>query len=81
MLAHERLSGDTCCAMLATFPDVLKLIENGAIRALELEGVTARHPVMKAAKRLVADVGRLRQLVESLSVRGRVRVGLVSGRL
>ncbi len=72
--AHERLSGETCAAMLATFPDVLMLIEHGAIGPLELEGVTERHPAMKAAKKLASDVRRLRQLVESLSARERVCV-------
>ena len=71
-LAHERLSGETCRDMLATFPEILKLIENRAIGPLELEGVTAQHPAMKAAKKLAADVRRLRGLVESL--RGQERV-------
>ena len=53
--------------MLGAFPEVLKLIENRAIGPLELEGVTARHPAMKAAKKLAADVRRLRGLIESLS--------------
>ncbi len=74
VLAHERLSGDTCAAMLATFPEVLKLIETGDIGQLELEGVTERHPAMKAAKKLVADVRRLRGLVESLSAQEHVAV-------
>ena len=72
VLAHERLSGETCAAMLGTFPEVLKLIEKGAIGRLELEGVTARHPALKAAKKLAADVRRLRQLVESLCADGSV---------
>ena len=72
VLAHERLSGETCAAMLATFPEVLELIENRAIGALELEGVTARHPAMKAAKRLAADVRRLREMVKCLCPRGQV---------
>ena len=74
VLAHERLSGETCADMLATFPEVLKLIENGAIGPLKLEGVTAQHPAMKAAKKLAADVRRLRGLVESLRAQERVSV-------
>ena len=66
VLARERLSGETCAVMLAVFPKVLKLIEERAISPLELEGVTAQHPAMKAAKRLAVDVRRLRQLVENL---------------
>ena len=66
VLAHERLSGETCSVMLATFPEVLKLIETRTIGPLEVEGVTARHPVMKAAKKLAADIRRLRELVTNL---------------
>ena len=72
VLAHERLSGETCTVMLATFPEVLTLIENGAIGPLELEGVTAKHPAMKAAKKLAADVRRFRELVKCLFPRGQV---------
>ena len=42
------------------------MIASCAIGPLELEGVTAEHPPMKAAKKLVADVRRLRGVVESL---------------
>jgi hypothetical protein len=66
VLARERLSGEPCDVMLAVFPKVLKLIEERAISPLELEGVTAQHPAMKAAKKLAVDVRRLRQLVENL---------------
>ena len=74
VLAHERLSGETCGDMLAAFPEILKLIENRAIGPLELEGVTAQHPAMKAAKKLAADVRRLRALVESLRAQERMIV-------
>ena len=52
--------------MLATLPEVLKLIENRTIGPLEVEGVTGQHPAMKAAKKLAADIRRLRELVKSL---------------
>ena len=58
--------------MLGSLPEVLKLIESRTIGPLQLEGVTARHPAMKAAKKLVADVRRLRGLVESLRPQGHV---------
>ena len=65
------LSGETCSVMLATLPQVLELIENRTIGALELEGVTAQHPAMKAAKKLAADVRRLRELVKRLGAQER----------
>jgi hypothetical protein len=52
--------------MLAALPEVLKLIEKQTVGPLELEGVTAQHPAMKAAKKLAADVRRLRELVKNL---------------
>ena len=47
------------------------MIENRAIGPLELEGVTAQHPAMKAAKKLAADVCRFRELVKTLCARER----------
>ena len=70
--AQDRLSGETCTVLLATFPEVLRLVEKRAIAPLELEGLTARHPAMKAAKRLAADVRRFRGLVKSLCAQERV---------
>ncbi len=76
VLARERLSGETCADMLAAFPEVLKLIEDRTIGPLELEGVTAQHPAMKVAKKLAADVRRLRGLVESLCAGEHVSVAV-----
>jgi hypothetical protein len=58
--------------VLAALPEVLKLIDNRTIAALELEGLTDRHPAMKAARKIAIDVHRFRGVVESLRAPGRV---------
>ena len=66
VLAQERLSGETCADMLGGFSRGIEADRESHHRPLGLEGVTAQHPAMKAAKKLAADVRRLRGLVESL---------------
>ena len=60
MRAWDRLSGETCRDVLASVPALLKLIENGTVAPLKLAGLAEEHPAMKAVKKLVTDVGRVR---------------------
>jgi hypothetical protein len=70
--AQDRLSGETCATVLASLPEVLKLIDNRSIAPLELEGLTDRHPAMKAARKIAIDVHRFRGVVENLRAPERV---------